>query len=131
VLSRHTRTRLVRVDGKKRRAHRVIMERVLGRPLNADEDVHHRNHNPLDNAVENLVLMSKADHSAMHAREKQKYPDIKACVVCHGAFRVNPRKRNRNKCCSPECAMTLRVAGRRSQALLSRRRAGVTERTRS
>ena len=44
MLSKHTRTRLIYDGGKKRRAHRVIMERHLGRPLAEHEDVHHINH---------------------------------------------------------------------------------------
>lgn len=36
--------------------HRLVLERYLGRPLRADETVHHRNGNRLDNRLENLEL---------------------------------------------------------------------------
>jgi len=115
TLSKHTRTRLIWRDGKKVRAHRWIMEQQLGRTLEANEHVHHINGDPLDNRVENLVVMLKGSHEAHHAKAKQKYPDHKNCALCGIVFKVNPRKRNRNKCCSPRCAMQMRINGRLRQ----------------
>jgi len=112
VLSPHTRTRLLFRNGKKVRAHRWIMEQRLGRKLTNDEHIHHTNGNPLDNRIENLVLMSANAHLRLH---KQIYPDIKQCVVCGQNFIVHHRKRKRNKCCSLRCAMTMRVEGRLRQ----------------
>ena len=109
ALSKHTRTRLIWHNGKKQRAHRVIMEKYLGRPLRVDEDVHHINHNPLDNRIENLSLMPKILHQQIHSAEKQIYPDIKICIECGGEFTPNPRKRARQKCCSHICAQKVRV----------------------
>ena len=100
TLSKHTRTRLIWRNGKKVRAHRWIMEQELGRPLLPNEHVHHMNGNPLDNRIENLVVMVRGEHEAHHAKEKQRYPDEKNCALCGSVFTVNPRKRNRNKCCS-------------------------------
>lgn len=116
-LSKATRTRLIWDGGRKRRAHRVIMERLLGRPLRVDEHVHHRDKNPLNNDPSNLEVMSKVAHERMHGDERQRYPDAKVCANCGSGFRVNPRKRKRNKCCSPSCAAAMRVAGRRRQVL--------------
>jgi hypothetical protein len=96
------------------------MERILGRPLLANEDVHHKDHNPLNNAVENLEVMTRIEHIALHAREKQIYPDQKTCVVCGATFMANPRKRKRQKCCGAVCAQTVRVVGRKYQARRSR-----------
>lgn len=92
------------------------MEQHLGRKLLTTEDIHHLNRNPLDNRIENLVVMTKEAHSSHHSKEKQKYPDKKECAVCKKSFIVNPRKRARNKCCSPKCAMQMRIAGRKQQA---------------
>ncbi len=105
-LSVHTRTRLIRRDGKKVRAHRWVMEQELGRKLSALEHVHHRNGNPLDNRVENLEVIQRRSHMCLH---KQRYPDMKTCEHCGKEYIANPRKRKRQKCCSPACAQQMRV----------------------
>lgn len=46
--------------------HRLVMERHLGRPLNPDEVVHHINHDKTDNRIENLQVMSRAEHINEH-----------------------------------------------------------------
>jgi len=106
VTSPHTRTRLLFRDGKKVRAHRWIMEQHLGRKLEQGEHVHHINGDPLDNRLENLVVMKSIDHMRLH---KQIYPDEKVCVTCGATFTANPRKRKRQQCCSSECAQKVRV----------------------
>ena len=50
--------------------HTVLMERAIGRYLTEDEVVHHINHNRKDNRLENLMLMDKKEHMAMHMRER-------------------------------------------------------------
>lgn len=64
--------RQVRVDGVTVGAHRAIMAERIGRPLRRDEHVHHRNHNKNDNRLENLQLMSAAEHMQMHAVERAR-----------------------------------------------------------
>jgi len=46
--------------------HRLIMEQHLGRLLERDEDVHHINHDPSDNRLENLMLVPHAVHFRNH-----------------------------------------------------------------
>ena len=47
--------------------HKVLCEEALGRPLNAGERIHHRNHNRADNSCSNLWIMRASDHSLVHA----------------------------------------------------------------
>lgn len=49
--------------------HRVVVERLLGRLLTPDEQVHHINRIKTDNRPENLCVVSKAEHLAEHRTE--------------------------------------------------------------
>lgn len=46
--------------------HRLIMEEHLGRKLERDENIHHKDGNKLNNKIENLELMSTVEHSRLH-----------------------------------------------------------------
>ncbi len=50
--------------------HVFVMEQHIGRILDADEVVHHKNHNKTDNRIENLELMKDSEHRKMHAIER-------------------------------------------------------------
>lgn len=88
------------VDGRTVNEHRQIMEEHLGRKLGPDELVHHRNHNPFDNDLDNLEVLSHQAHSQLH---NQKHPLTKLCAVCGEEFTPHPTKRKRAKTCSPAC----------------------------
>lgn len=49
--------------------HRVIMENHLGRLLNDDEVVHHKDHDKKHNVIENLEVLSAKEHNILHGLE--------------------------------------------------------------
>jgi hypothetical protein len=54
------------VKGRVIREHRLVMERHVGRSLTASEHVHHINGNRADNRVENLMILTNAQHALTH-----------------------------------------------------------------
>lgn len=46
--------------------HRVVMENKVGRKLTKDEIVHHIDHNKHNNNIENLQLVTRAEHAKIH-----------------------------------------------------------------
>jgi hypothetical protein len=53
-------------DGREMLEHRYIIEKALGRRLEANEVVHHKNGDPLDNRLENLELLTRSQHVSLH-----------------------------------------------------------------
>lgn len=54
------------VDGVQVREHRHLMEKKIGRKLRPDEVVHHIDGNKLNNNLDNLVVMTRAEHVLIH-----------------------------------------------------------------
>jgi hypothetical protein len=52
--------------------HRLVMSNFIGRPLRKDEVVHHKNKDRSDNRLENLEVLTRAEHSAHHSRSTNK-----------------------------------------------------------
>jgi len=64
--------RMLRKDGKRVLAHRLVMEEVLGRPLRGDENVHHMNGIKGDNRPGNLEIWITSQPAG------QRIPDLLA-----------------------------------------------------
>lgn len=64
--------------------HRLIMEQHIGRYLTKYEHVHHIDHNPKNNNIENLLLLSSSDHAFLHNEEyRLKNVTSRKCVECN------------------------------------------------
>lgn len=88
--------------------HVILMEQHIGRLIDSKEHVHHRNHNRLDNRIENLELLTAKEHAAHHAAARPPSIIELDCAECGVTFsrRGNQRSENKgytNTFCSRRC----------------------------
>jgi hypothetical protein len=74
--------RITGKDGTRQLEHRVVMEKILGRPLEPGENVHHKNGNRLDNNPANLELWYRGQPAG------QRVDDLIAYVVKHHSSKL-------------------------------------------
>ncbi len=78
------------IDGKVIREHRRMMEEKIGRKLSSNEIVHHVNGVKSDNSPENLIVVSRAEHTKHH-RSVCKY-ELLTCDNCGKQFQRSLRR---------------------------------------
>lgn len=90
--------------------HRAIMENHLGRLLNTNEVVHHKDGNKKNNTIENLEVYTRSGHSSKHGREHGHQMVLLKCPICGKVFHRQKNKTfliKKNKmgctCCSNSC----------------------------
>ena len=67
----------ISIEGKQISEQKHLMQKKLGRELTSDEIVHHINGNKLDNRIENLQLMTRAEHLKLHNPLLHRYEHLK------------------------------------------------------
>lgn len=114
-LGPNTRYRTVKRPERHCGAHRFVVEQAIGRQLVARVLVLVVNDFGVCNRIENLEVLSHAEHARLH---KQKHPYKKPCVICGAMFTPHPTKRARAKTCGPECLTRLARMPRAERAAL-------------
>ena len=87
--------------------HRIIMENHLGRLLNSNEVVHHKDENKKNNDISNLEVLSDIEHVRLHSSIGRTYVRL-CCPECKRIFVIEKRKsflskRHKYTCCSMTC----------------------------
>lgn len=81
--------------------HRIVMELFLGRFLNKNEIVHHKDGNKLNNNIDNLEVMTVSDHMKLHLNNLNNlHPQAE--IVCKECRKVKTRFR-KAVFCSDNC----------------------------
>lgn len=57
------------------KVHRLVAEKMIGRPLLPNEVVHHIDQNKRNNDPNNLMVMTPSEHSRLHARQRKLWSD--------------------------------------------------------
>lgn len=107
--------------GVKTSLHRAVWESQNG-PVPAGWHVHHIDHNPENNDIQNLIALSQADHLEVHRQEK---PQIeRKCDFCGSRYTVHIKRDSYRppKWCSNSC----RDKDRRQRGVYSEQRTCVT-----
>jgi hypothetical protein len=98
---------ITKVNGITKTKHRLVVEKIIGRPLKKNEIVHHKDGNKKNYSKDNLKIVSFKEHNLIH------HPIIKIkCNNC-GKIRISFEKNylwriahgQKNFYCSKKCAI--------------------------
>ena len=64
--------------------HHIVVEKKIGRLVRKGEVVHHRNENKRDNSEENLEVLTRGAHTALHKKPLTLVPLV--CAQCGVTF---------------------------------------------
>jgi hypothetical protein len=87
--------------------HRLLAENKLGRLLEPNEIVHHKDHDGHNNEDDNLEVLDKVEHVRLHRKEQPRRMSNLICSFCGLAF-VRPYNLafnypKKNHFCSKKC----------------------------
>ena len=85
--------RVITVNGQRYLEHRWVMEQMLGRPLEADEEVHHKNRIRNDNDPSNLELWATPQPRGGRVEDLvrfyvERYPELAARLLAEISSKV-------------------------------------------
>jgi len=75
--------------------HRKIAEKILKRKLKKNEVVHHIDHNPSNNSINNLAVMSKKSHKLLHRGKLDLYDSSIILLSDYSDSRPNIKYKNK------------------------------------
>lgn len=70
------RYKTVRVGKKRVPSHRVIWENATGKKIPPGYEIHHIDGDGKNNSIENLMMLSHAEHMALHAKLRREGTDV-------------------------------------------------------
>ncbi|MGH7849868.1 MAG: HNH endonuclease [Thermodesulfobacteriota bacterium] len=96
--------------------HRIVMEKILNRPLMTCEHVHHINRDRADNRPENLQVLMEKEHIKLHAKTWFHTQSRRITLICKRCGEKYERKNSRIKesnYCSNKCKLEVMHEGNR------------------
>ena len=92
--------------------HHYVYWKHTGNIIKPKENIHHINGNKRDNNFQNLDVMTRSDHIALHNPDKKKHPSPRievSCENCGKQYDIDSRKHkwkkknNKHFFCSRHC----------------------------